>query len=178
MWHLATHLPSDPKHCKACRLAKAAKAANAAKVAKHELALECDYTYEADAQMRFKRLLEAETGAWRSAYHVPAVIPELSSSRVLCTELVPGVPIDRAQDLPQEERDRLGTLVLRMTLQELFRWRYMQTDPNWSNFLYDSASGTLNLIDFGAAKEYPKPFVDDLVNVVRFMPYLSTFFDV
>ena len=24
-----------------------------------------------------------------------------------------------------------------------------QTDPNWSNFLYDAESDTLNLIDFG-----------------------------
>jgi aarF domain-containing kinase len=32
----------------------------------------------------------------------------------------------------------------------------LQTDPNWGNFLYDQQSGVLNLIDFGAAKEYPR----------------------
>lgn len=43
----------------------------------------------------------------------------------------------------------------------------MQTDPNWSNFLYDEATNTINLIDFGAARDYPKTFVDDYLRMVR-----------
>ncbi|KAL6954408.1 mitochondrial chaperone [Sarracenia purpurea var. burkii] len=42
----------------------------------------------------------------------------------------------------------------------------MQTDPNWSNFLYDEATRTINLIDFGAAQDYPKSFVDDYLIMV------------
>lgn len=42
----------------------------------------------------------------------------------------------------------------------------MQTDPNWSNFLYDSVTKTINLIDFGAARDYPKRFVDDYLRMV------------
>lgn len=51
-------------------------------------------------------------------------------------------------------------------VQELFVWRFMQTDPNWGNFLYDERTGTLSLIDFGAAREFPKPFVDEYVEMV------------
>jgi hypothetical protein len=51
-------------------------------------------------------------------------------------------------------------------LQELFRWRFMQTDPNWGNFLYNPATGKVALIDFGAAREYPKAFVDDYLRMV------------
>ncbi|XVF33017.1 hypothetical protein REPUB_Repub17cG0132100 [Reevesia pubescens] len=40
------------------------------------------------------------------------------------------------------------------------------TDPNWSNFLYDEATKTINLIDFGAARDYPKCFVDDYLRMV------------
>ena len=36
----------------------------------------------------------------------------------------------------------------------------MQTDPNWANFLYDSPNGKLQLIDFGASREYSKEFMD------------------
>lgn len=55
----------------------------------------------------------------------------------------------------------------RLTLKELFGWRLMQTDPNWGNFLYDERTDMVHLIDFGAAREYPKPFVDDYVRMVR-----------
>lgn len=50
----------------------------------------------------------------------------------------------------------VGSWLLRLTLKELYEWRFMQTDPNWGNFLYDQDSGVLNLIDFGAAKEYSR----------------------
>ena len=52
----------------------------------------------------------------------------------------------------QEVRDAVGTLLLRLTLRELFQWRFMQTDPNWGNFMNDAHSGVLNLIDFGARR--------------------------
>lgn len=37
----------------------------------------------------------------------------------------------------------------------------MQTDPNWSNFLYNPQTDKLQLIDFGASREYSKEFMDD-----------------
>lgn len=51
--------------------------------------------------------------------------------------------------MSQEVRDAVGTLLLQLTLKELFQWRFMQTDPNWGNFLFDGNSGILHLIDFG-----------------------------
>jgi aarF domain-containing kinase len=42
----------------------------------------------------------------------------------------------------------------------------MQTDPNFSNFLYDSPTRQLTLIDFGAARDFPKQFVDDYLRMV------------
>ena len=69
--------------------------------------------------------------------------------------------------LSQDHRDNLGKLILEVTLKELFIWRFMQTDPNWSNFLYDPESRVLNLIDFGAAKAYPKKFVDEYIKMVH-----------
>lgn len=44
-----------------------------------------------------------------------------------------------------------------------------QTDPNWGNFLYDPETRTLNLIDFGAARSYPKSFVDSYIRMVRLL---------
>ena len=68
--------------------------------------------------------------------------------------------------MSQDIRNDVGSLLLRLTIRELFDWRFMQTDPNWGNFLYDEHADQLHLIDFGAAKEYPKPFVDDYLRMV------------
>lgn len=43
---------------------------------------------------------------------------------------------------------------------ELFHFRFMQTDPNWANFLYDAQFDRLGLIDFGASRPYSKEFMD------------------
>ena len=47
----------------------------------------------------------------------------------------------QAKTMSQEVRSDMGTLLLKLTIKELFEWRFMQTDPNWGNFLYDEASG-------------------------------------
>jgi predicted unusual protein kinase regulating ubiquinone biosynthesis (AarF/ABC1/UbiB family) len=64
--------------------------------------------------------------------------------------------------------DRLSDIAFRVaSLQELFVWRFMQTDPNFGNFLYDAASGRIALIDFGAARRFPKQFVDGYLQMVK-----------
>lgn len=57
------------------------------------------------------------------------------------------------------------TLDLTMSFYNLFII-FQQTDPNWSNFLFDEGTKTINLIDFGAAREYPQRFVDDYLRMV------------
>jgi aarF domain-containing kinase len=42
----------------------------------------------------------------------------------------------------------------------------MQTDPNWTNFLYNPENNKLELLDFGASREYPKNFVDHYVRLL------------
>ncbi|CAL1398796.1 unnamed protein product [Linum trigynum] len=133
----------------------------AMKVAKEELSRECDYILEAANQKRFRDLI-----ANRKGFYVPSVVDELSSKRVLATELVSGVSIDKVISLDQETRNYVGRKLLELTLLELFVFRFMQTDPNWGNFLYENGTKTLNLIDFGAAREYPKTFVDDYLRMV------------
>jgi len=44
--------------------------------------------------------------------------------------------------------------------------RFIQSDPNFANFLYDDPKRTINLIDFGAARAYSKEFVDGYMKLV------------
>jgi len=133
-------------------------------VANKELLQECDYENEAAATKRFKMLL-----APYPEFSVPAVVPSLSSARVLTTEWMPGAPIDRAaqEAMSVDERDRVGARLLWLSLAELFRFRFMQTDPNWSNFLYEPRTGQISLIDFGACQSYDPFFVDEYLRLVR-----------
>ena len=54
-------------------------------MAKEELSRECDYELEATNQKRFRELLSKAEG-----FYVPMVIDDISSRRVLTTELVSG----------------------------------------------------------------------------------------
>lgn len=58
---------------------------NHLQVAKEELSRECDYLLEARNQKRFRELLSDSEG-----FYVPLVIDEMSSRKVLTTELVSG----------------------------------------------------------------------------------------
>lgn len=42
----------------------------------------------------------------------------------------------------------------------------MQTDPNWSNFLYDAKSKTLMLIDFGSTRFYSDEFINNYREII------------
>jgi aarF domain-containing kinase len=134
---------------------------HAVATAKEELTLECDYEYELASQEKMRALL-ADDPAWTT----PRTIPELSSAGVLTTTFAPGVAIDKVACLSQSERDYVATQLLRATLRELFEFRFMQSDPNFANFLYCRETRALTMIDFGAAKTYPKPFVDEYLRMV------------
>ena len=133
--------------------------------ARLELGWECDYEREAACAARYRDLLAAD-GADADAYRVPAVYPEASGKQVLTMEFMDGVGVTRISSFTQEQRDLIGTNILRLCLREITEFRFMQTDPNWTNFLYNAATGRLELLDFGASREYPDGFVRDYVRLL------------
>ncbi|XP_025221710.1 atypical kinase COQ8B, mitochondrial [Theropithecus gelada] len=100
-----------------------------------ELAWECDYRREAACAQNFRQLLANDP-----FFRVPAVVKELCTTRVLGMELAGGVPLDQCQGLSQDLRNQICFQLLTLCLRELFEFRFMQTDPNWANFLYDATS--------------------------------------
>jgi aarF domain-containing kinase len=138
--------------------------------AREELLAECDYVAEAAHTQRYGSLLRAahdDPLLGGGKLLTPEVIPELSSERVLTTELMHGSPIEAVAKMSMGRRNAVASRVLLLTLRELFHWRFVQTDPNWGNYLYDAKSDALSLIDFGAAIEYGKPFVDKYMRMVE-----------
>uniref|UniRef100_A0A7N6FCA8 Atypical kinase COQ8A, mitochondrial n=1 Tax=Anabas testudineus TaxID=64144 RepID=A0A7N6FCA8_ANATE len=131
-------------------------------VMRKELALECDYIREAQCAKKFRELLKDHP-----FFYVPEVIDELSSSHVLTTELVPGFPLDKAEGLSQELKNEICQNILMLCLRELFEFRYMQTDPNWSNFFYDPQTHRVALLDFGATRGFDQSFTDVYIEIIR-----------
>lgn len=123
--------------------------------ARTELAWECDYIREADAARKFYDLLSDDT----HAFTVPRIIDEASGKQVLTMDYMEGTAVTKIKHFSQEQRDWIGTQILRLCLREIMEFKYMQTDPNWTNFLYNPQTGKIELLDFGASREYPEQFV-------------------
>jgi aarF domain-containing kinase len=130
--------------------------------ARTELGWECDYTREAECQTRFRDLLQDDT----EAFTVPKVFPEACGPTVLTAELMHGVGVTKLKTLSQEQRDWIGTQILRLCLREIVEFKFMQTDPNWTNFLYNAPAHKIELLDFGASRDYPDKFVEPYIKVL------------
>lgn len=133
-----------------------------------ELSGECQYKLEASKQMRYRSLVGQDADLSK-LFYVPRVFPSLSTDQVLVSEFVRGVTIDSLaahQDVPQALRNHVATQFMRLTLTELFEWRFMQTDPNYSNYLFNAEQQKVYLLDFGASREYAEDFIADYLDVV------------
>ncbi|KAH8689636.1 putative molecular chaperone [Talaromyces proteolyticus] len=129
--------------------------------ARVELGWECDYLREAQCADRFRALLGEN-----ASFVVPEVIHEASGKQVLTMERMDGIAVTKIKDFTQEQRDWVGTEILRLCLREVCEFRFMQTDPNWTNFLYNAEKNRLELLDFGASREYPPEFVDSYMRTL------------
>ncbi|KAI9677509.1 MAG: hypothetical protein M1817_006463 [Caeruleum heppii] len=130
--------------------------------ARTELAWECDYEREASAAKRFRALLADDT----DVFTVPDIYDEACGPQVLTMRRMHGVGVTKIADLPQEKRDWIATQILRLCLREMCEFRYMQTDPNWTNFLYNQKDQKIELLDFGASRAYPPSFIDPYIRLL------------
>uniref|UniRef100_A0A8H7TQG5 ABC1 atypical kinase-like domain-containing protein n=1 Tax=Bionectria ochroleuca TaxID=29856 RepID=A0A8H7TQG5_BIOOC len=130
--------------------------------ARVELGWECDYEREASCLARYKEFLQSE----EDIFLVPNVYPEASGKQVLTMDFMDGLAVTRIDSFSQEQRDWIGTQIMRLCLREITEFKFMQTDPNWTNFLYNAEADRLVLLDFGASREYPEEFIRQYVQLL------------
>lgn len=132
--------------------------------AKRQLRQEADYFAEAANQRRFRALVADDPGLW-----VPDVHDDFSTRRVLAMDFARGVPIEDLRDpsVPQARRDEVGARLQRLMFREIFEFRFVQTDPNFANYLVEPESGRLLLLDFGSTREYDAGFVAHYADLCR-----------
>jgi predicted unusual protein kinase regulating ubiquinone biosynthesis (AarF/ABC1/UbiB family) len=132
--------------------------------AKRQLHREADYRLEAKHLAHYAELLADE-----AKLAVPRPRLELTTRRVLAMEYLPGVPLEalRSPEHAQASRDAVGEALYRLLLREVFSLRFVQSDPNFANYLWLPESQRLGLIDLGAAHPVSKRLADGYALLLR-----------
>ncbi|MQA88045.1 MAG: AarF/ABC1/UbiB kinase family protein [Streptosporangiales bacterium] len=118
---------------------------------------EIDYRTEAAYQQRF-----ADAYRGHPFIHVPEVVTELSTRRVLTQGFVEGIPWSEAVRADRSLRDRWGEVIYRFAFGSLRRLRLFNADPHPGNYLFHP-DGTVSFVDFGCVKH----FTADQVSMMR-----------
>ncbi len=134
--------------------------------AKRQLKQEADYRLEAGYLKRY-----AELVADASSVSVPGVHDDFTTTRVLAMDRASGLPIEdlRGPEHAQSLRDDVGHRLQDLLFRELFEFRFMQTDPNFANYLFDPRTGHIVLLDFGSVREFSREFVESYARITRGM---------
>jgi predicted unusual protein kinase regulating ubiquinone biosynthesis (AarF/ABC1/UbiB family) len=122
---------------------------------------EIDYVQEAANQRLF-----ADYYADHPFIHVPGVIAELSTSRVLTTELAAGARFDELRGWSQPERDLAAEAIYRFVFRSLYRLHAFNGDPHPGNYLFEPG-GHVTFLDFGLVKHFDASEIDRLAAMVQ-----------
>jgi predicted unusual protein kinase regulating ubiquinone biosynthesis (AarF/ABC1/UbiB family) len=125
--------------------------------AKRQLHIEADYSKEAKALDQFARYVAQD-----QRFEMPHVMESLTTSEVLTMTYMDGLPIESVADKPVSQRNAAAAAILELALREVFEWGFVQTDPNFANYRYQPDTGTIQLLDFGATREYSEQQGTDL----------------
>lgn len=121
---------------------------------------ELDYLLEGRNQSDFNR--------W---YHghpfisVPAVLGELSTGRVLTSELAAGARFSEMEQWEQSERNLAAEAIYRFVFRSLYRFHAFNGDPHPGNYLFEPG-GRVTFLDFGLVKRLTADEVDQCYRLV------------
>lgn len=115
---------------------------------RQQLHQETDYQAEAAHLRRFQVLLDD-----KPHLVIPRTFDDWNTPSILAMEYVDGISVDEVATLSQHVRDQVAKHLIALTLQELFEFGLMQTDPNFANYRYQPDTQRIVLLDFGATRE-------------------------
>ena len=128
---------------------------------KERLTEELDYRREAANQQRF-----ADFYHGHPTISVPAVLPSLSSARVLTSELVNGSTWADLRTADQAERDAAAETIFRFVFRSLYTMRSFNGDPHPGNYLFHG-DGRVTFLDFGLVKDFTTAEMHTFETMVR-----------
>ncbi len=115
---------------------------------KARLSEELDYEKEAANQRMFAAFYHDHP-----YIHIPHVVDELSTRRVLTTELATGARFDEVQTWSQDERNLAAETIYRFAFGSIYRLGAFNGDPHPGNYLF-RPGGEVTFLDFGLVKQF------------------------
>jgi predicted unusual protein kinase regulating ubiquinone biosynthesis (AarF/ABC1/UbiB family) len=126
------------------------------------LSEEVDYRLEAKNQTDFH--------AWYADHpfiHVPAVVPEFSSERVLTTELATGARFSEVVSTwSADEKNLAAETIYRFVFRSLWWFRAFNGDPHPGNYLF-RPGGRVTFLDFGLVKRFSDKDLDEARRMIE-----------
>ncbi len=122
---------------------------------------ELDYRHEADNQRLFAGYFEGHPTA-----RVPKVIDQLSTGRVITSELADGARFGEMLSWSQQEKDLAAETIYRFTFRSLYELRAFNGDPHPGNYLFEPG-GRVTFLDFGLVKHFTDDELSPLVAMIE-----------
>ncbi len=124
---------------------------------------ELDYRREADNQEFFASFYDGHP-----TIHVPRVVRELSTRRLITSELSTGARFADAARWPQHERDLAAETIYRFVFRSLYQAHAFNGDPHPGNYLFHGG-GRVTFLDFGLVRHFSADELRPLANMARYL---------
>ncbi len=120
---------------------------------------ELDYELEAKHCRLYAHMLRDEKGV-----HVPEVVPELSTKRLLTSTWLDGEKILNFVDAHPDERNELAMNMFRAWYVPLYYYGIIHGDPHLGNYTVRK-DRSINLLDFGCIRVFAPKFVGGVIDL-------------
>ncbi len=98
--------------------------------------------------------------------HLPEVLPDLSTRRLLTMTWLPGRALLSFKGAPLADRNRIAENLFRAWYWPLHRFGVIHGDPHLGNYAVRDDHG-INLLDFGCVRIFPPRFIGGVVDLFR-----------
>jgi predicted unusual protein kinase regulating ubiquinone biosynthesis (AarF/ABC1/UbiB family) len=122
---------------------------------------ELDYRAEARNQQLFARYYEGHP-----TIHVPGIVEELSTRRLVTSDLADGARFAELASWSQAERDLAAETIYRFVFRSLYEMHAFNGDPHPGNYLFHGG-GRVTFLDFGLVKHFTDDELRPLVEMVK-----------
>ncbi len=122
---------------------------------------ELDYRREADNQRQFAAYYDGHP-----TIGVPAIVSELSTRRLVTSELSAGARFAELAGWPQSERDLAAETIYRFVFRSLYEVHAFNGDPHPGNYLFHGG-GRVTFLDFGLVKHFTPAEIRPLMMMAR-----------